>query len=299
MRVFVTGATGYIGSAVVRELVGAGHEVVGLARSDAAATALASAGVGVHRGSLEDLDSVRAGAAAADGVIHAAFTNVSPTTDFAAVSRVDADAISAIGAALAGTGKPFAMTSGTALVSADGRAVTEDDAANWGPRVAGEDAALALVDAGVRVSIVRPAVSVHDGHADRAGFIPSLISIARDKGVSAYIGDGANRWSGVHRLDVARLFRLALESAPAGAKLHGSEDSTVPFHVIARAIGEGLGIPVTSLAAEEAAEHFGFMAPFAAIDNPTSNERTRELLGWKPEQIGLLEDLEHGGYLPA
>ena len=299
MRVLVTGATGYIGSAVVRELAGAGHEVTGLARSDASAKALADAGAGVHRGSLDDLDSLRAGAAAADGVIHTAFTNVSPTTDFVAVCQADAAAITALGAGLEGSGKPLVVTSGTGLVHVQGRAATEDDPANWGPRVAGEQAALALAGQGVRVSIARLALSVHDGQADRRGFIPSLISLAREKGASACVGDGANRWTGVHRLDAARLFRLALEGAPAGARLHGVGDEGIPFHAIAGAIGAGLGLPVTSVGAAEAGAYFGYLAPFVAADNLTSNARTRALLGWKPERPGLLEDIEHGGYLPA
>ena len=299
MRVLVTGATGYIGSAVVRELLGAGHEVTGLARSDASAEKLTAAGAAVLRGSLDDLAALRAGADSVDGVIHTAFTNVSPTTDFVAATQADAAAISALGAGLEGTGKPLVVTSGTGLVSVPGRAATEEDPASWGPRVAGEEAALALVDRGVRVSIARLSLSVHDGQADRNGFIPGLIALAREKGTSAFIGDGANRWTGVHRLDAARLFRLALESAPAGAKLHGVGDEGVPFRQIAEAIGTGLGLPVTAVAAEGAAAHFGYLAPFVGVDNPTSNERTKALLGWKPEHIGLLADIERGGYLAA
>ncbi|HEX6521853.1 MAG TPA: SDR family oxidoreductase [Streptosporangiaceae bacterium] len=299
MEVFVTGATGFIGSAVVRELVGAGHEVVGLARSDASAKTLAEVGAGVHRGSLDDLASLRAGAAAADGVIHTAFTNVSPTTDFVAACQADAAAISALGAGLEDSGKPLVITSGTGLVNVPGRAATEDDPANWGPRVAGEEAALALAGKGVRVSIARLSLSVHDGYADRRGFVPGLISLAREKGMSAYIGDGANRWTGVHRLDAARLFRLALESAPAGTRLHGVGDEGIPFRTIAGVIGAGLAVPVTSISAEEAEAYFGFLAAFVALDNLSSNALTRELLGWQPEHPGLLEDIESGGYLPA
>jgi nucleoside-diphosphate-sugar epimerase len=299
VRVFVTGATGFIGSAIVHELLGAGHEVTGLARSDASAKALAGAGAAAHRGSLDDPPSLRVGAAAADGVIHAAFTNVSPTTDFAAACRADAAAITALGAGLEGSGKPLVITSGTSLVSVAGRAVTEDDPANWGPRVAGEEAALALAGQGVRVSIARLSLSVHDGQADRNGFLPSLIAIAREKGASAYIADGANRWTGVHRLDAARLFRLAVEHAPAGARLHGVGDEGVPFRQIAEAIGTGLGLPVTAVSAEDAEEHFGYLAPFVGRDNPTSNARTKALLGWQPEHPGLLQDIQHGGYLSA
>ncbi len=232
-------------------------------------------------------------------MIHTAFTNVSPTTDFVAACQADAAAISALGAGLKGTGKPLVITSGTSLVSVPGRAATEEDPANWGPRVAGEEAALALAGQGVRVCIARLAWSVHDGQADRAGFIPALIALAREKGTSAYIGDGANRVTGVHRLDAARLFRLALDSADAGAKLHGVGDEGVPFRQIAEAIGAGLGLPATGVAAEDADAHFGYLAPFVGLDTPASYERTRALLGWKPEHPGLLADIERGGYLPA
>jgi nucleoside-diphosphate-sugar epimerase len=299
MRVFVTGATGFIGSAIVRELQGAGHEVTGLARSDAAAKALAGVGAAVHRGSLDDLASLRAGAAEADGVIHAAFTNVGPEVDFVGATQVDAAAITALGEGLEGSGKPLVVTSGTGLASVSGRSVTEDDPANWGPRVAGEEAALPFADRGVRVSVARLALSVHDGQTDRSGFVPALIGLARDKGTSAYIGDGANRWTGVHRLDAARLFRLAIESAPAGARLHGVGDEGVPFRQIAEAIGAGLGLPVTAVAVEDAEAHFGYLAPFVGLDNPSSYARTKAMLGWQPEHAGLIEDIKQGGYLTA
>jgi len=297
MRVFVTGATGFIGSAIVSELLKAGHQVVGLARSDAAAEALGAAGAGVHRGSLEALDSLHAGAAGADGVIHAAFTNVSPVTDFAAACQADAAAIRVLGGALTGTDRPLVVTSGTALVSVPGRPATEDDPANWGPRVAGEEAALALAGQGVRASIVRLSSSVHDGQADTRGFVPGLIATAREKGVSGYVGDGANRWTGVHRLDAARLFRLALEQAKAGATFHGVADQGIPLRQIAEVIGAGLGLPVISVSSEDAAAHFGYLAPFAALDDWSSSGRTQEQLGWRPDHPGLIADLEHGGYL--
>jgi nucleoside-diphosphate-sugar epimerase len=297
MRVLVTGATGFIGSAIVSELLNAGHQVTGLARSDGSAEALTATGAAVLRGSLDDLDVLRDGAASVDGVIHAAFTNVSPTTDFVAATKVDAAAVSALGAGLEGTGKPLVVTSGTGLVNVPGRAATEDDPANWGPRVVGEEAALALADRGVRVSIARLAISVHDGQADRKGFVPSLIGLAREKGASGYIGDGANRWTGVHRLDAARLFRLALESAPAGTKLHGVDDEGIPFRQIAEAIGAGLGLPVTAVGPEDAGEHFGYLAPFVGLDSPASSAMTRARFGWAPEHPGILDDVERGGYL--
>jgi nucleoside-diphosphate-sugar epimerase len=298
MRVFVTGATGFIGSAIARELQGAGHKVTGLARSDAAAKTLAGAGAAVHRGSLDDLASLRAGAGAAHRVISASFTNVGPEVDFVAACQADAAAIAALGQGLEGSGKPLVITSGTALASVPGRAATEDDPANWGPRVAGEEAALPFAGRGVRVSVARLSLSVHDGQADRAGFIPALIALAREKGASAYIGDGANRWTGVHRLDAARLFRLAVESAPAGARLHGVGDEA-PFRQIAEAIGAGLGLPVTAVLAQDAEAHFGYLAPFVGLDNPISAARTKAMLGWQPEHPGLIEDIQHGGYLTA
>jgi hypothetical protein len=219
-------------------------------------------------------------------VIHTAFTNVSPTTDFAAACQADAAAISALGTGLEGSGKLLVITSGTAAVNVPGRAATEDDPATWGPRVIGEQTALALTDRGVRISVARLSLSVHDGHADRKGFVPALIALAREKGASAYVGDGTNRWTAVHCLDAARLFRLALESAPAGARLHGVGDEGVPFRAIAEAIGAGLGLPVTSVSTQEAETHFGYLAAFVALDNPSSNARTEALLGWQPEHPG-------------
>jgi nucleoside-diphosphate-sugar epimerase len=295
MRVFVTGATGFIGSAVVRELLDAGHHVTGLARSDKAAASLTAVGAEVRRGSLEDLDSLRGGAAAADGVVHTAYIHdFSPTGNPAAAAQTDGRAIEAIGTALAGTGKPLVVAAG--IVPAPGRASTEEDAAPENPdfpRVS-EPAALALAGRGVRVSVVRLPPSVH-GEGDYA-FVPALIGIARAKGLAAYVGDGANRWPAVHRLDAARLFRLALEAAPAGTRLNGVGDAGVPFRDMTEVIGRHLNVPVKSLSPSEAGEHFGTFAMFASLDATASSERTRSLLGWQPVQPGLIEDLDAGHY---
>jgi len=269
MRVFVTGAPGYIGSAVVRELIGAGHTVVGLTRSDKGAEALKEAGAEVRRGTLDDLDSLRAAAAAVDGVIHLAFNH--GFSDFAAALTTDLRAVETMGAALEGTGKPFVTT---AHLNGE----------------ASENAVLAL--AGVRSSVVSLSLSVHD-EGDKHGFMPRLITIARAKGVSAYIGDGSNRWVAVHRLDAARLYRLALESAPAGSRLDGVGDEGVPFRDIASVIGRHLNLPVVSISREEADAHFGpFLAMVAARDIPRSSTQTQELLGWRPVHPRLLPDLE-------
>lgn len=295
MRVFVTGATGFIGSAVVQELIGAGHQVLGLARSDDSAKSLIVAGAEVHRGSLDDLDSLRSGAAASDGVIHTAF--VHDWANYAAAAATDVRAIEALGEAVAGSNRPLLVTSGTAMLG-PGRVVTEDDDADpvllagWPRR--SEETALAMVSRGVRAMAVRFPPSVH-GEGDH-GFVPLLINIAREKGVSAYVGDGRNRWAAVHRLDAAQLFRLALERGVAGARYHGVGDEGVPFRAIAELIGRRLNVPVASKSPEEAADHFGFVTRFVSLDTPASSARTQEQLGWKPTHPGLLEDLDHEYY---
>jgi nucleoside-diphosphate-sugar epimerase len=295
MRVFVTGATGFIGSAVVQELLAAGHQVVGLARSDASAEALTALGVEVHRGSLQDPDSLASGAAGADGVIHTAYIHdFSPTANPAAAAERDGAAIAAIGEALAGSNRPFVVSAG--LPAVPGRVVTEEDAVpehpGW-PRVS-ERAALAFADRGVRVSVQRLPPSVH-GEGDYA-FVPALIGIARAQGLAAYVGDGSNTWPAVHRLDAARLFRLAVESAPAGTRLNAVGDEGVPFREIAEAIGRGLDVPVKSITADQAGTHFGTFALFAQLDARASAAGTRKLLGWEPVQPGLIADLDEGHY---
>ncbi|GGK74941.1 SDR family oxidoreductase [Mangrovihabitans endophyticus] len=297
MHVFVTGGTGQTGPAIVRELIEAGHRVTGLARSDASAARLRAFGATVLRGSTEDLDSLRAGAAHADGVVHMAFGG-----DFADpddLIRRDCAAIAALGDALAGSGKPLVSTSGT-LVTRAGRVSTERDAADPGSvaafRIPGERECLRFADRGVRCSVVRLAPTVH-GPGDY-GFVPALIAAARRVGVSAYIGDGANRWPAVHRFDAAALFRLALEKAPAGSVLHGAAEGAVPIGAVAERIGRILGIPVASLTLDQAREHLGnpFLATFFSLDVPVSSEHTQELLGWRPRHPTLLADLESGDY---
>jgi nucleoside-diphosphate-sugar epimerase len=293
MKVFVTGATGYIGSALVHELLEAGHQVLGLARSDSTAAVLTAAGAEVHRGTLDDLDSLRSGIAAADSVINLAYVH-----DFSNIEdadEIDLRAVETMVAALEGIGKPFVGTSGT-LILPPGRLGTEEDAGPTGVRrVASENAALSIAKRGVRSAVVRLAPTVH-GKGDVHGFIPSLIGIARTKGVSAFIGDGSNRWPAVHRLDAARLFRLAVEAASAGSRLHGVAEEGVPFRDIAEAIGRQLKLSVVSIAAEDAGDHFGWLSAMVSVDNPTSSVLTRKRLGWQPKEPALIADIEEGHY---
>ncbi len=295
MRVFVTGATGFIGEAVVRELRAAGYEVLGLARSDAAAEALAQMGVEAHRGELSDTESLAACARACEGVIHTAF--IHDFSKFKANCQTDRHAIEALGSALAGSDRPLIVTSGTGLLT-PGRLAIEEFVPASGPtsfpRVASEEAAASVAARGVRVAVVRLPPSVH-GDGDHS-FVPALIGFAREKGVSAYVGDGLNRWPAVHQLDAAHLYRLVLEKGSAGARYHGVAEEGVPFRDIAGVIGRRLNMPVVSKTTEEATNHFGWFAHFAAIDNPASSQRTRELLGWQPKQPGLIPDIDRPSY---
>ncbi len=293
MRIFVTGASGWIGSAVVPELLQAGHQVVGLARSDTAAATVAALGAEVRRGELDDLTGLQAAAADSDGVVHLGYNH--NFSDMAGAARTDLAVINAIGATLAGTDRPLVIASGTLGLRLGGVG-TEHDVPEPGlhPRSANALAALSFVDRGVRSAVVRFAPTVH-GPGDH-GFVAVLVAIARDKGVSAYVGDGANQWSAVHRLDAANLVRRVVDDAPAGSTLHATGEDGVPTRAIAEAIGRGLDLPVVSIPAEQAAEHFGWLGRFFGADARASSELTRGLLGWSPVQPGLIEDLDEGHY---
>jgi nucleoside-diphosphate-sugar epimerase len=294
MRLFVTGASGHIGSALIPELLQAGHQVTGLARSDESAAALKAAGADVLRGDLDDVEGLHAAAAASDGVIHLAFKH--DFSNFLGNAEADRRAVEAMGEALVGSDKPFVGTSGTLMVAfVEGRLATEEDTLPAGPRIDAENYAIALAEKGVRSSVVRLAPLVHS-NLDHHGFTHHIIDCARKAGVSAYIGDGTNRWPALHTLDAARLYRLAVESAPAGTRLHGVADEGVPFRDIAESVGRHLNLPTKSITADDAPEHFGFLAPFALLDDATSSKRTQKTLDWHPVQKGLLADLDEGHY---
>ena len=289
MRVFVTGASGFIGSAIIPELVKAGHQVIGLARSDTAAKAVIATGAEVHRGDLEDLESLRSGAAKSDGVIHCGFNH--DFSKYQANCEADRQAIEAIGSVLAGSNRPLLVSSGTALIT-PGRLGTEADAFTpMHPRAASEVATDAVAARGVRASVVRLAPSVHD--PNKHGLVTMMIALAREKKISAYVGDGLNRWPAVHRLDAAHLYCLALEKGAAGARYHAVAEEGVPLRDIAEMIGRRLNIPVVSKSPEEAANHFGFLGFFVGVDSPASSAQTRERLGWRPTHPGLIHDIEH------
>ena len=304
MKIFVTGASGWIGSAVVPELIGAGHEVTGLARSDASAQALVKAGAQVERGTIDDLDILAKAAAASDGVIHLAFKHdIAFTGDFVGAATADRTAVDTFGDALAGSGKPFVIASGLlgltpGQVATERDGLTPDSGAGHGEgpsaRLATAQATLALADRGVRSSVLRLPPTVH-GDGDN-GFMTALVGLARQHGNAAYVGDGANRWPAVHRLDAARLFRLATENAPAGSVLHAVGDEGVPIRAIAEVFGQQLNLPVVSVPPEDAAERFSFLGGFIGLDSPASATITRELLDWQPTHQGLIEDLEQGHY---
>lgn len=293
MRVFVTGATGFVGTAIVRELMNAGHEVIGLARSDTSAKALTDVGANVHRGDMEDLDRLQAAARNSEGVIHAAFDH--DFANFAQKCEIDRLAIEAIGSALEGTDRPFIVTSGLPLVS--GRPATEQDVQPSGdgatPRMS-EQTAFALTKRGVRASVVRMS-QAHD--RDKQGFATYMLALAREKGISAYVGNGLNRWPAIHRKDAARLYRLALEKGAVGARYHAVTQEGIPVRKVAEAIGHGLNLPSVALSPEEAISHFGWLARPVSMDAPASSEFTQQALGWKlADTPGFLTDLQHSSH---
>jgi nucleoside-diphosphate-sugar epimerase len=299
MRVFVTGASGHIASAVIPELLESGHEVLGLARSDASAAAVAALGAEVRRGDLDDLAVLREAADQADGVIHLAFKHEALRTGgFMDAVAADMAATRAIGETLIGTDKPFVSTGGTlmlAMAGITGRPGTEDDQSEGGPRTDAANYTISLGQQGVRSSVIRLAPMVHS-ELDHHGFTPALIGFARENGVAAYTGDGGNRWPAANTHDIGVLYRLALEKAPAGATFHGVGDTGIPRKVIAETIAGRLGLEARSVTDEEAAQYLGFLAAFASLDNPTSNEKTREVLDWEPTHPGWVEDVRNGHY---
>jgi nucleoside-diphosphate-sugar epimerase len=293
MRVFVTGASGWIGSAAITELLAAGHQVLGLARSDSAAKTVTALGAAVHRGSLDDLDSLRSGAAECEGVLHLGYNH--DFSDMAGAAETDHRAIETLGTALVGSGGPLVVASGVMGLGM-GHVATEQDVPDPGlhPRIAGVALATSFAERGVRTASVRFAPTVH-GPGDH-GFISVLAAIAREKRVAGYVGDGSNHWPAVHRLDAAQLVRLAVESAPAGSALHAVAEEGIPAREIAGAIGSALGVPVASVSPDDAAEHFGWMGRFFGTDSRASNAYTRELLGWEPKHQGLIADIKAGYY---
>jgi nucleoside-diphosphate-sugar epimerase len=299
MRVFVTGASGHLGSAIVPELIAAGHDVTGLARSDAAAATVAALGATAHQGDLDDLDGIGKAAADSDGVVHLAFKHEQMRAgDFAAAVAAELAVVQALGDALAGTGKPLVVASGTLAVANLGRPGTEEDAAAPGGRTDAETAVLGFAKRNVRSSVVRIPPITHST-LDRHGFARVLIGIAKQNRIAGYAGNGTNRWPAGHTLDVARLFRLALESAPAGTRWHAAGDEGIPLRAIAQSIGDHLGLPTGSIPADRLEAHFGFLAMLIALDNPVTTLETRRVLGWEPTHPGLIADFDNGDYFPA